>query len=1158
MKKILGLKRIISYPLNFELKMKLTTLFLLISLFQLQAKESYAQKTKITLNLENVSIEKVLNEIESKTDFKFIYDYDYVNHKKIVSINANNEKLSSVLERLFKGTNILYKTVKKQIILKQNENPFPKENKPTNENKPPQQDLIVEGVITDTEGVLLPGASILEKGTKNGTQTDFDGRFSLKLFNDDAILVISYIGYKTKEISVKNQSSLTIVLEIDTANLDEIVIVGFGTQKKRNLVGSVQSISPSEIRIPSSNLTTALAGRLSGLISYQRTGEPGADNAEFFIRGVTTFGYKKDPLILIDGVELSVDDLSRLQVEDIASFSILKDATATAIYGARGANGIILVTTKSGVAGKVKVSVRYENSISSATRNIDFADPITYMRLHNEAVRTRNALPGNSFLPLPYTEKKIQNTIAGTNSMVYPAIDWQEELLKDYTQNQRVNLNLNGGGDKVRYYLSLSYTNDTGLLKVDKRNNFNNNINLNKLSVRSNINIDLTPTTEVILRFNGAYDDYTGPLFGGADIYTRIRETNPVLFPKYFEPDEANLETNHILFGNAGDGNYLNPYSDLVRGYRQYSKTILLSQFEVKQDLSMITDGLKGRMLLNTTRNSDFDVNRQYNPYFYRINFYNEDTNEYTLAPLNIEDGTEYLSYGENAPNVSTSFDFVGTIDYNRTFNEKHEIAGLLALNARSSLRNNTGSLQNSLPYRNLGVSGRFSYAFNRKYFVEFNFGYNGSERFDKNHRFGFFPSAGIGWTISEEPFFKSLKPTISYLKARLTYGEVGNDAIGDINDRFFYLSRVNVDNGGRGYTFGTDLDYFRPGVSIDRYENSLITWELAKKTNLGLELNLFNDKVKILADVFSEQRENILMDRAYIPPSLGLEAAVRANVGKAESEGIDFSIDYNQDFGNSLWFSSRINFTYATGKFKVYEEPDYSDMPWLQRAGQSINQQWGYIAERLFVDEAEALNSPQQFGIYGAGDIKYKDINEDGIIDFRDQVPIGYPTVPEIVYGAGFSMGYKNFDLSAFFQGADRVSFWIDSNATSPFAGEENVRNNALLNAYANSHWSEADQDVYALWPRLSPQAVENNTVRSTWFMRNGAFLRLKQVELGFSLPRELIVDRWGMQRFRIYFSGTNLFSLSRFKLWDTEMGGNGLGYPTQKVYNIGLQVSL
>lgn len=1143
MKKILGLSISTSFP-KFELRMKLTTLFLIVSLFQLQAKETYAQKVKITINLENVSLEKALNKIESITDYKFIYDYDYVNYKRIISIKAQKENVSSVLKKLFEDTGILFKVVKKQIILKQDENNSKK-------NKLSQQELIIEGVVTDSKGQLLPGANILEKGVANGTQTDFDGKFSLKVSNENAILVFSYIGYTTKEIPIKGKLNLIIALEEDTANLDEVVVMGFGSQKKRSIVGSVESIKPAELRVASSNLTTALAGRLSGLISYQRSGEPGADNAEFFIRGVTTFGYKKDPLILIDGVELSVDDLTRLQVDDIASFSILKDATATAIYGARGANGIILVTTKTGVSGKMRISVRYENSISSATKNINIADPITFMRLHNEAVRTRNGLV------LPYSEKKIQNTIAGTNSMVYPAVDWQKELLQDYANNQRVNFNVSGGGNTVRYYLATSYTNDKGLLKVDNRNNFNNNINLNKLSVRSNINIDLTKTTEVIIRSNGAYEDYTGPIYGGADIFTRIRETNPVLFPKYFEPDADNINTNHILFGNAGEGSYLNPYSDLVRGYKQYSKTLLLSQFEVKQNLAMITEGLKARILLNTTRSSDFDVVRQYNPYFYRVNFYDEDTNQYTLGAINEENGTEYLGYSENAPNVSTTFYFECAIDYSKTFKENHDITGLLVYNMRSSLRNNTGSLQNSLPYRNIGVSGRFSYAFKRKYFAEFNFGYNGSERFDKNNRFGFFPSAGIGWTISEEPFFKSVQPVVSLLKLRASYGLVGNDAIGDVNDRFFYLSQVNIDDGGRGYTFGTDLNYFRNGVSISRYANSLITWELAKKTNVGFELNLFNDKVKILADVFTEKRDNILMDRASIPPSLGLEAAVRANVGKAESEGVDFSLDYNQDFGNSFWFTGRVNFTYATGKFKVYEEPDFPNTPWLARAGQSINQQWGYIAERLFVDEAEVLNSPEQFGVYGAGDIKYRDINEDGVIDFRDRVPIGYPTTPEIVYGAGFSTGFKNFDLSAFFQGADRVSFWIDSNATSPFAGQAEVRNNALLSAYADSHWSEANQDVYALWPRLSPQVVDNNNQRSTWFMRNGAFIRLKQVELGYSLPQP-VLEKWGMNTFRVYFSGNNIFSLSKFKLWDTEMGGNGLGYPTQRVFNLGLQVTL
>ncbi|MDN5214940.1 SusC/RagA family TonB-linked outer membrane protein [Fulvivirgaceae bacterium BMA12] len=1119
------------------------------------ASESKAQKKSLkdiylTVGFNQRPLSEVFNVIESVTDFEFTYYRKELPNVKL-TIDRSERSLAQILYLIAEQAGLKFKRVDENIFISRN---------PGDKGKKKVGPLVTEvievsGTVTDESGEGLPGVSIVAKGTTIGTTTDKNGYYTLNV-PDDATLVFTYIGYLKEEIFVGTQTTINVVMVPDIEQLDEVVVVGFGTQKKESVVGSLSSVQPSELRIPASNLTTALTGRMAGLISYQRSGEPGEDNAQFFVRGVTTFGLTRSPLILIDGVELSIDDLARLHPDDIESFSILKDATTTSIFGARGANGIILVTTKEGVQGKAKVSVRLENSFSSPIKNIKFTDPISYMRLHNEAVRTRNPIEA-----LPYSETKIANTIAGTNPVVFPATNWQQELFKDQTTTQRANVNVTGGGDIVRYYLATSFNKDNGILRVDDRNDFNSNVDLRRIAVRSNVNIDLTPSTEMIIRFNGTFDDYRGPIDGANDIYYKVLRTNPVLYPKYYEPDEDNQFKRHILFGNIGGTNGqfgLNPYADLMKGYREYSRTLLLSQFEIKQDLTAITEGLSGHIFVNTNRRSFFDIRRQYVPFFYSA-LYNKEAKTHTLQPLNEEEGRENLDYSEGPTDVSTTFYLQASLNYNKVFNEKHDVGGLLVYLQTSSLTNNAGNLQKSLPFRNMGLSGRFTYGYNRKYFVEFNFGYNGSERFAKDNRFGFFPSFGIGWTVSEEPFFAGLKPIISRLRLRASYGLVGNDAIGTADDRFFYLSQVNLNNGGRGSRFGIDLDNFQSGVSIDRYENELISWETATKINFGLEIDLFNDKVIILADVFKENRDNILMDRAFIPPSMGLEAAVRANVGKAESHGVDFSIDYNEDLGNSWWITGRVNFTYAVGKFKLFEEPDYSETaPWLSHNGQPITQQWGYVAERLFVDEAEVLNSPTQIGEYGAGDIKYKDINEDGIIDFRDQVPIGYPTSPEIVYGFGLSMGYKNFDLSAFFQGSARYSFWIDPVATAPFVDppDNSIENNALLQVYANSHWSEENQDIYALWPRLSPQIVENNTQTSTWFMRDGAFIRLKQLEIGYTLP-ETLTNKWKIPKMRIYGGGVNLLTFSKFKLWDPEMAGNGLAYPIQKVYNMGLMVS-
>ncbi|QEC52425.1 TonB-linked SusC/RagA family outer membrane protein [Anseongella ginsenosidimutans] len=1028
------------------------------------------------------------------------------------------------------------------------------------------QDRQITGKLTDTSGAALPGVSVSVKNSPGmGTSTDLNGKYVLDVPDAGAVLVFSLMGFETLEVPVGDRTVINAELQVSTSTLEDVVVVAFGEQKKQDVIGAVTTVNPSELKVPSSNLTTALAGRIAGVIAYQRSGEPGQDNADFFIRGVTTFGYKTDPLILIDGIELTATDLARLQPDDVASFSIMKDATATALYGARGANGVILVTTKEGSEGKARVSFRLENSISTPTQNVELADPITYMKLHNEAMLLYNPL-----LKLPYSQKQIDNTAAGTNPYAYPATNWRDALFKDYTMNQRANFSVGGGGKVARYYLAGTFNQDNGVLEVDGRNNFNNNIDLKSYLLRSNVNINLTSTTEVGVKLYGTFDDYTGPINGGADLYRGVMRTNPVRFPAYFPVDESHQYVRHIMFGNYDLGaSYLNPYAEMVKGYKEYSSSLMMAQFELKQDLSVITPGLSLQGMINTNRRSYYDVSRFYEPFYYQMGTYDKSKNSYTITQLNENEGTDYLDYEEGDKLVTSTSYVQASANYTHTFAEKHGVSGMLVFMMNNIVDANSGNLQTSLPHRNLGLSGRFTYSYDSRYFGEFNFGYNGSERFYKDKRFGFFPSGGVAWYVSNEDFWEPVKEVVSNLKLRATYGLVGNDAIGRAEDRFFYLSNVEMNDDGRGATFGTNYDYIRSGVSISRYDNRDITWETALKTNIGIEIGLF-EKVNIVADIFHEDRTNILMARSFIPTTMGLSSDVYANLGEASSRGIDLSIDYQHFINNDFWVQARGNFTYSTSEYEVYEEPVYQE-GYLSHEGYSLNQQWGYIAERLFVDELEILNSPRQnFGEYHAGDIKYRDVNGDGQITTRDQVPIGYPTVPEIVYGFGFSTGYKNFDFSAFFQGLARESFWIDVNATAPFVsyrspGEVSAGlysgytlENQLLRAYANDYWSEDDRDIYALWPRLSAtnDLLNNNAQKNTWFMRNGAFIRLKTVELGYTLPQR-ITERWKVEKTRIYLSGINLLTFSDFDLWDIEMAGQGLGYPLQKVYNIGVQVS-
>jgi TonB-linked SusC/RagA family outer membrane protein len=773
------------------------------------------------------------------------------------------------------------------------------------------------------------------------------------------------------------------------------------------------------------------------------------------------------------------------------------------------------------------------------------------MRLHTEAVITRDPL-GRIIYPL----QKIDNTIAGVNEYMYPVTDWKDELIKDYTMNQRATLNVSGGGKVARYYVAGAFNQDNGLLKVAPQNNFNNNVDLKTYSLRSNVNVNLSNTTEMVVRMSGNFDDYSGPLSGGAQVYKDILRSNPVLFPPFYPKGEKYKYVDHVLFGNYDDGSgsfYLNPYADMIKGYREYSRSTMSVQLEFKQDLKFITEGLSFRTMLNINRYAFFDVTRAYNPFWYQAVRYDNKSDTYDLSLLNEESGTEYLDYRPGNKDIESNFYLESAMDYSRDISEDHNVSGVLVFMAQNRLIGNADNLQSSLPFRNIGLAGRATYAYKGKYFSELNFGYNASERFYKKNRWGFFPSAGLGWTISNEPFWASIEPVISKFKIRATYGLSGNDAIGSSNDRFLYLSEVNMSDASRGAVFGRDNGYRRDGMSLSRYSDPYISWEKATKSNLGLELTLL-ENWEIAADVYKEVRTNILQTRAAIPFEMGLSATPKSNVGKAEGQGVDLSVDYNKIFNNNFWIQGRANFTYATSKFLIYEESDYKNAPWKSHVGYSIGQRWGYLAERLFVDDEEVKNSPvQNFGEYAGGDIKYRDVNGDGQITELDQVPLGYPTTPEIVYGFGISIGYKKFDFSTFFQGSGRSSFWIDANATAPF-----INGNQLLKAYADDYWSEDNQKLDALWPRLSTTSAgnSNNSVRSTWFMRNGSFLRLKQIELGYSLSKSLL-DRLYIESLRIYASGTNTLVWSNFKLWDVEMGNNGLGYPIQKVFNIGLQVN-
>ncbi len=1039
------------------------------------------------------------------------------------------------------------------------------------------QKRTIAGTVRNIQGEVLAGITVVsESDSKIITRTDQDGRYVIDVPHN-SLLKFTHVGYVEQVIAItKDVTILDVKLEPSSTEVEEVIVTALGQKQRREaIVGAVTTVKPGDLKIPASNLTNAMAGKIAGVIAFQPSGQPGQDNSNFFIRGVTTFGYRREPLILIDNIEMTTNDLARLQVDDIESFSVLKDASATSLYGARGGNGVILVKTKEGKEGRPQIGLRMESSISQSVRSLELADPITYMRLFNEATITRDPLAER-----PYTQNKIANTEAtllglpGSNPYVYPAVDWLDMLFKKRTTTERANLNISGGGNIARYYVAGSYTNDNGILRNDVRNNNNSNVNFKNYQLRSNVNINLSTSTELIVRLSGTFNEYAGPMtFNNSfatDLYNLATHTSPVDFPAYYLPDEANAQTNHILFGNETDGEgssnlrFVNPYAALLRGNKRFSESRMLAQFELNQNLGFLTEGLNFHATFSTNRYSRFQSTLAYAPFYYNINTYDRASDTYTLNWLNFrpDEAREYLNFYNDGNDVNTFMYMQGTLDYNRNISENHNVSAALIWSQQQLLSGNANSLFNSLPFRNLNLAGRATYSFKNRYFFETNFGYNGSERFSENNRYGFFPTIGASWIVSEEKFYGGLANVIDRMKLRASYGLVGNDAISD--RRFFYLSEVNLNDGGRSASFGTNNNYSRDGVSINNYENRDVTWEVSRQLNLGTELTFLKD-FRIIAEYFRNIKSDILQNRASIPSTMGLESEISANIGKVESHGFEFSLDGRKSLNNTLWIAAMGNFTFAKNRYLAYEEPAYLEEYRLNK-GQQLNRHRAFIAERLFVDDYEAQNSPSQiFSNNGfapmGGDIKYRDLNGDGKVDFADQAFVGYPTVPQIVYGFGVSSGYKGFDLSAFFQGQTQVSFMIDPGRTSPFIKSPDSSypgDTQLLKAYAEDHWSEDNQNLYALYPRLGANGaqIENNRQSSTWWLRDGSFLRLKSLEIGYTLPTNW-TTKAKMKSARIYFNGLNLITWSPFKMWDAELGGNAFNYPVQKVFNVGVNVN-
>lgn len=1120
--------------------MRLTMLFLFCFAMTVSA-SIYSQNTKLDLHLERATVREIFDFVEQNSQFIFLYKNEDINVDKKLDMNLKNAGIDEIMQKILDGQNASYRVFNRQVVIT-------KSSDLPHSFSGMQQNTELKGVVLDQNALPLPGVSVMVKGTTIGITTDVDGKFQLTVPADATSLVFSFVGMKMQELAIGSKSFFTIVMEEETQGLEDVVVVAFGQQKKASVVASIESVKPKDLRVPSSNLTTALAGRVSGVIAYQRSGEPGQDNAEFFVRGVTTFGYAQKPLILLDGFEVSSTDLAAVEPDNIEQFVILKDATAAALYGSKGANGVISVTTKQGVEGAPKISFRHESRISTPTQIPQTVDGVSYMKLYNQAQNNDNPL-----LAPYYSSQKIFNTENNLNPYAYPNLNWYDEMFKDHTYNQHYTLNASGGGKVVRYYLASTYAKETGILRDNKLNNFKNNIDIDRINLLAKVNINLSKSTTLEINMNSVFENYNGPARSATAIFNDVMDGNPVEFPKLFAPTEEFSNVRQTLFGINSGGTMVNPYAKMVSGYKDGFENTVISQFLMVQKLDKLTKGLQARAKASIRTQDDYKITRSYAPYYYSLKNYDELSDSYEIQE--IVKGDESL--GDPVINQMVTSKFYGEIgfDYARTFNDKHEVGAVLLYTQEETKNmakksNTTGTIQLTLPSRNQGVRGRVNYAYDSRYMIEGSLTFNGSEKFDQAHRWGLFPAMGVGYMISNENYWKPVSHVIPKFKLKYSFGKVGNDDIAKAEDRFFFLSDITTSSSG--YRWGQDFTNDYGSFSINRYANPEIKWEIAVKQNMGIEMNLFN-LFNIQAEYFTERREDIYQSRKYLPASLGLSSSVYGNVGEASSKGIDGSLDFNHSFNQNFWITGRFNFTYAKSKIIENEEPEYKD-EYLKQKGFPIRQPWGYIAERLFIDDADVTNSPAQEigGIVRAGDIKYKDINRDGIVNSNDRVPIGFPTTPEVNYGFGLSAGYKAFDISFFFQGQGRTSFFIDPSKIAPFIGQRNA-----LQYIADNHWSPNNPVSNTFWPRLSASDNDNNYEKySTWWLRNGSLLRLKTLEVGYTLPKSALKSLH-LKSARLYFSGSNLLRFSKFDLWDPEMGDNGLGYPLQQVYSVGVNIT-
>jgi len=1097
----------------------LVTLVIMMSYMNLSANSQQTKPALISLNMSDAMIKDVFKYIERNSEYGFFFS-DNVNPElnKKVSIKATDKTIEQVLADLLVNTDLTYKLNGRQVIISFNA------EKPKSVKK-----TIINGTTLDEQNNPLVGVNISVKGLAKGTVSDMDGRYYIEVPNKKSILVFQYIGFEAKEIEVGSQININVnLLEVSTG-LNETVVIGYGSQKKISVVGSITTIEPKQLQIGTGrSMTNNLAGQLAGVIGVQRSGEPGYDNSSFWIRGISTFQGNRSPLVLVDGIERSLNDLDPAEIE---SFSILKDAAASAVYGVRGANGVFLVNTKRGKLGKPTINLRFEQGFTQPVKLPEFIGSADYLDVLNSISREAG-------LDEFYSQEKIDNYRNNTDPDLYPNVNWLDAITKDYASNSRTNLTVSGGSNILRYSIVASMYGEEGIMDRDKTQAWNSTSTLSRYNIRSNVDVDLTPTTLLRVNIGGYLQEQKRAPQSVDNLFNLAFETTPFLYPTKYSSGEIPVVPQRS-----------NPWALATQtGYEKSNASKIESLFSVEQDLKFILPGLKAKGIFSFDRYSRSTVTRSKSPMYY-----NPATSRNEDGSLNLviyQDGQEFLGYNPTSEWGNKSTYLEGNMSYSQNFGENY-LDLMFLYNQRDY---DDGS---KLPFRNQGIAARASYRYSQRYIAEFNFGYNGSENFAKGKRFGFFPSVAVGWLMSEEEFMASVKETLSKVKFRASYGSVGNDKLD--GRRFSYLTTIAQTN---GYTWGMENNYFRDGYREGDYGIPNLTWETVNKANLGLELGLWND-LDLQVDLFKEQHKDIFMKRSTIPTATGFIEMPWANYGRVDNQGVEVSLNYNKQMNKDLTIGLRGTFTYAKNKIIEFDEPLGIQGTNRTREGLPVGQIFGLIAEGLFTeDDFEDVNAGTlKEGIPAhtlvttirPGDIKYKDVNGDGSITSMDESPIGGTVDPQLVYGFGASVRYKNLDLNCFLQGNGKTWRVIGGDNFIPGSGS-GAMGNILTNV--NDRWTVENPSQNVFWPRLDSKLNANNKYASTWWLRDMSMLRLKDVEIGYSFPTKW-TKKWGMSNARIFGRGANLLTVSDFKLWDPELDtSNGCRYPIMKSLSFGLDI--